>query len=144
MIKREITWAPGFFIDVSGQVFEGKNRLTPEVRQNRFSKHLTVWINDRCEPVISLLRFQVHNGDFVLSRNGNPLSVSGPNSNYIVVPHKRLAGEDNDLVTRIWELYRMERLPVSQIRSKGGLQNHCTEFFVSNVVEEILQASIRL
>ena len=143
MIRREITWAPGFFINGCGQVFEDKNQLTPEVRRNRFSKHLTVWVNDVCEPVISLLRFQIHNGDFVLSRNGNPLSVSHSN-NLIVVPQRRLADSDNDLVTRIWELYRMERLPVSQIRAKGGLQNHCTELFVRDVVEKILEASIRL
>jgi hypothetical protein len=145
VIKREIPWHPGYFVAQNGQVFHGKQPVSPEIRNSKYSKHLVVWINDNCHTVESLIRQIWFRGCPVFTRNGDPLAFQ--KGELIVVqerlPHY-LSHLNGDLISFIWELYRKQRLPCSQIRSHGGIQDEVTESNVQEVVSMILNASIRL
>ena len=148
MIKREIPWAPGYLVAQNGQVFCGKDPVLPEIRNSKYSKNLSVWINDNCYPVESLIRQIWFDGCAVLARNGDPLAFA--NGDLIVVQQRlpsnlsHLSNLSCDLISYIWELYRKERLPCSQIRATGGLQDEVTESNVQEIISMILHASIRL
>ena len=145
MIKREIPWAPDYSVSQNGHVFCRNSPLSPEIRNSKYSKHLTVWINDNCHPVESLIR-QIWFGDCpVFTRNGDPLAF---HKGELIVVQERLPCHLSDfgwtLISFIWELYRKQRLPCSQIRAHGGLQYEVTESDVQQIVSMILNASIRL
>jgi hypothetical protein len=145
VIKREIPWAPGYLVAQNGQVFHGKEPVSPEIRNSKYSKHLVVWINDNCQLVESLIR-QIWFGDCpVFTRNGDPLAFQ--KGELIVVEQRlpyHLSHLSGDLISFIWELYRKQQLPCSQIRATGGLQDEVTESNVQEIVSMILNASIRL
>lgn len=145
MIKREIPWAPGYLVTHNGQVFRGKDPVSPEIRNSKYSKHLAVWINDNCYPVESLIRQIWFGGCPVFTRNGDPLAFQ--KGELIVVQERlqyHLSRLSGDLISFIWQLYRKERLACSQIRATGGLQDEVTESDVQEIISMILNASIRL
>lgn len=145
MIKREIPWAPGYLVAQNGQVFHGKDPVSPEIRNTKYSKHLVVWINDNCHPVESLIRQIWFNDRLVLNRNGDPLAFQLGDIIVVEKPFpSRLSDLGWTLISFIWQLYRKERLPCSQIRVHGGVQDELTESDVQEIVTLILAASIRL
>jgi hypothetical protein len=126
-------------------VFRGKDPVSPEIRNSKYSKHLVVWINDNCYPVESLIRQIWFGGCPVFTRNGDPLAFQ--KGELIVVQERlqyHLSRLSGDLISFIWQLYRKERLACSQIRATGGLQDEVTESDVQEIVSMILNASIRL
>ena len=145
MIKREIPWAPGYSVSQNGRVFCRSSALSPEVRHHKYSKHLAVWIDDNCHSVESLIRQIWFGGCAVFARNGDPLAFQ--KGELIVVQERlpyHLSHLSWTLISFIWELYRKERLPCSQIRARGGIQDEVTESNVQEIVSLILNASIRL
>ena len=145
MIKREIQWAPDYYVSQNGQVFRHKQLVSPEIRNTRYSKRLFVWINDNCHPVESLIRQIWFGGCPVFTRNGDPLAFQ--KGELIIVQERlpyHLSHFGGTLISYIWELYRKERLPCSQIRATGGLQDEVTESNVQEIISMILHASIRL